>query len=237
MGAGASAASKALTAAVTADDAAAVRVSDAKPQELGKALHLASCKGSLAALQALLARADVDVNFEVKDQYGLKVTAIRAAILGQQAAAVTMLLADARVNLGATVAKPFRKITAHERSSARAAPDTYAQKWAVEKARDCYREGAPLVVLAAQVANPQSASYREDQDEAVVAEILAALLAEPRVTVDPEIGLAALASCASSASCIAALLAAKDRTGVDQAAVDFATAQQTIGVGQTWGMA
>ena len=232
MGAGASASSKALSAAVSADDAAAVRTTEAPPRELGKALHLAAAKGSLAALKALLQRKEVDVNFEAS-----KVTAMRAAIGAHQVAAVTILLADARITLSATIAKPFRRIAAHERSAERAAPLHFAQKMAKEKADTCYREGVPLLVAAAIAANHRSASYKEGA-EAACADIIRALLADSRVTVDHEIGLAALAWCAPNASCVEALLAARERTGVDQAAVDVAVADDNrmSMSAQSWGM-
>ena len=107
---------------------------------------------------------------------------------------------------------------------------------AKEKADTCYREGLPLLVHAAKVANPRSSSYKEDA-EAACADVFRALLADPRVTVDHEIAAAALSWCAPNASCVAALLDAQDRTGVSQAAIDVAVADDNTSLlGQNWGM-
>lgn len=230
MGAGASATAKALTAAVNADDAAVCRTADATPKELGNALHLAARNGSLVTLQALLSRGDVDVN-HISTHNGVKVTALKAAIQAHQVEAVIILLGDPRAILSSTRG-PFRKPKSHEREG------PLHLKYLVDKAEGGYREGVPLLMFAATVANPTSMSHREGEDaQMAIAAILAALLAEPRVTVEREIGLAALTKCVHSQPCITALAAQQERTGADADAIETAKAEASRGVYGYYGLA
>lgn len=176
MGGSASTAAKALTVAVNADDAAAIRHAVASPAELNKAIHLASRLGKPAALEELLLKDGININHVAADKMGVPASPILVAIQNRQLKCIVLLLADSRTNLSSTQDKPFRKKGVQEPQF----------KYDRLKERNEYREGIPLLVQAAKMTSPGSSYHHPDYKE-IDPIVLALLLDERRVTVNANI--------------------------------------------------
>ena len=213
MGGGSSTAAKALTAAVNADDAGAIRHAGASPGELSKAIHLAARLGKPAALEELLSKDSINVNYVAADQMGVPATPIEVAIQNRQLKCMVMLLADSRTILSSTQDKPFRKKRVQEPQF----------KYDRLKERNEYREGIPLLVQAAKMTSPGSSYYHLDYKE-VDPIVLALLLDERRVTVNANISRTALRHCTDNPLCIDVLKRNFERTDLTERDVEEAKA-------------
>lgn len=211
MGGSASTAAKALTVAVNADDAAAIRHAVASPAELNKAIHLASRLGKPAALEELLLKDGININHVAADKMGVPASPILVAIQNRQLKCIVLLLADSRTNLSSTQDKPFRKKGVQEPQF----------KYDRLKERNEYREGIPLLVQAAKMTSPGSSYHHPDYKE-IDPIVLALLLDERRVTVNANISRTALRHCADNPLCIDVLKRNFERTDLTERDVEEA---------------